>query len=222
MDRPLAPANAYQGRVEIMTSFKTLLALLCVPVLSSCVTAVIGAGSETAVVAAQERSVGNAVDDAGILLSIKTLYAKKDYKDLLANVEVKSVEGRVLLTGNVNKPESQIEAVRLAWQVNGVKEVMNEIQISDQSGVWNYTKDVWISAQVRSRLVFGKNIRSINYSVITVNQVVYLMGIAQDDDELSRVTNVASTTSYVQRVVSYVRLKNDPRRGVPLDVQNQN
>ena len=192
-------------------------ALMSLFLLTGCITAAIGAGTETAVVAAQERSVGNAVDDAGILLAIKTLYAKQDVKDLLANVEVKSVEGRVLLTGNVDKPDSQIEAVRLAWQVSGVKEVMNEIQISDKSGFWNYTKDVWISSQVRTRLVFGKDIRSINYSVITVNQVVYLMGIAQSEDELARATNVASTTSYVQRVVSYVRLKDDPRRGYPTD-----
>jgi len=172
----------------------------------------VAGGTETAVVVAQERSVGSAVDDAGILIQIKNLYAKQDYKDLLANVEVKSVEGRVLLTGNVDKPDSQIEAVRLAWQVNGVKEVINEIQVNDKAGIWNYTRDVWISTQVRSRLILEKGVRSINYSVITVNQVVYLTGIAQDQAELDKVTTVASTTNYVQRVVSYVQLKTDPRR----------
>jgi osmotically-inducible protein OsmY len=181
--------------------------------LSGCIPLLVAGGTETAAVVAQERSVGNAIDDAGIVIQIKTRFANKDYKDLLANVEVKSVEGRVLLTGNVNKPESQIEAVRLTWQVEGVKEVINEIQISDQAGIWNYTRDVWISTQVRSRMIFERGVRSINYSVITVNQVVYLMGIAQDQTELDKVTHIASTTSYVQRVVSYVKLKDDPRRG---------
>lgn len=181
--------------------------------LSGCVPLAIGGATETAVVVAQERSVGSAIDDTGIVLQIKNLYAKQDYKDLLANVEIKVVEGRVLLTGNVDKPDSQIEAVKLAWQVGGVKEVINEVQINDKSGFWNYTKDVWISTQVRTRLLFGKDIHNINYSVITVNQVVYLMGIAQNQEELNRATNVASATSYVQRVVSYVRLKDDPRRG---------
>lgn len=179
---------------------------------TGCVPLLVAGGTETAVVVAQERSVGNAMDDAGILLKIKNLYAKQDYKDLLANVEVKSVEGRVLLTGNVDKPESQIEAVRLAWLVDGVKEVINEIQINDKAGIWNYTRDVWISTQVRSRLILEKGVRSINYSVITVNQVVYLTGIAQDQTELNKVTTIASTTNYVQRVVSYVQLKTDPRR----------
>ena len=197
---------------------KLLLALLPFA-LSGCVTAMIAGGTETAVVTAQERSVGNAIDDAGILLSIKSLYAKQDFKDLLANVEIKSVEGRVLLTGNVDKPDTQIEAVRLAWQVGGVKEVMNEVQVNDKSGIGNYARDVWISSQIRTRLVFEKGVRSINYSIITVNQVVYLMGIAQNEDELARTTQVASTTSYVQRVVSYVRMKDDPRRGYPLDEQ---
>lgn len=191
---------------------KILLCSAMVISVSGCIPLLIAGGTETAVLVSQERSVGSAVDDAGILLKIKNLYAQQESKDLLTNVEIKSIEGRVFLTGNVDKTDSQIEAVRLAWKIDGVKEVINEIQINDQSGVWNYTKDVWISTQVRSRLVLGKDIKSINYSVITVNQVVYLLGIAQNQEELNRVTNVASSTSYVQRVVSYVRLKNDPKR----------
>ena len=198
-----------------MKIMRSGLWLVCALAMSGCLAAAVGAGSETAAVIAQERSVGNAVDDAGILLRIKHLYAKTDYKDLLANVEIKSVEGRVLLTGNVDKPESQIEAVRLAWTVDHVSEVINEIQINDQSGFWNYTRDVWISTQIRARLIATKGIRSINFSVITVNQVVYVMGIAQDQLELDKVTYVASTTNYVQRVVSYARLKDDPARKVP-------
>ena len=192
--------------------FPLSLALSGLIALGGCIPALIAGGTETAVVVAQERSVGGAVDDAGILLAIKKRFARQDYKDLLANVEVKSVEGRVLLTGNVDKPDSQIEAVRLAWQVEGVKEVINEIQINDQAGIWNYTRDVWISTQIRSRMVLEKGVRSINYSIITVNQVVYVMGIAQDQKELDKVTTIASTTNYVQRVVSYVRMKDDPRR----------
>lgn len=194
-----------------------LLPLLFVSMLglfvSGCVPLIIGAGAQGASLAAQERSTGDAVDDAGILLKIKNQYAQADYKDLLANVEIKVSEARVLLTGNVDKAESQIEAVRLAWQVNGVKEVVNEVQINNKAGFTNYARDLWISTQVKTRLLFAKDIRSVNYSIITVNQVVYMTGIAQDQDELDRATYVASTTNYVQRVTSYVRLKSDPRRG---------
>jgi osmotically-inducible protein OsmY len=182
---------------------------------SGCVpTLIIGAGGSAAEVAAQERPAGQNVDDSTIYIKLKNLYLNEDYKDLLANVEIKVVEGRVLLTGNVDKPESQIQAVRLAWQIPGVKEVMNEVQITDKAGFWNYTRDVWISTQSRTHLLLTKGVRSINYSVITVNQTVYLMGIAQDQSELDRVTSVISTIQYVQRVVSYVRLKDDPRRPI--------
>lgn len=191
---------------------RAYLALAAAVGLSGCVPLVMAGATESAVVVAQERSVGDAVDDAGILLQIKNAYAQADTNDLFANVEVKVVEGRVLLTGNVDQPDSQIQAVDLAWKVSGVKEVINEIQINDTSGFTNYARDVWISTQIRSRLLFAKDIRSINYSVITVNQTVYLMGIAQSQTELDKATYIASTTGYVKRVVSYVRLKDDPRR----------
>lgn len=214
MDCTAEMAQTYKGRMEMIQKIAMIVGLMA---LSGCVPLAIGAGTETAVVVAQERSVGDAVDDAGVLLKIKNLYAKNNSQDLIFNVEVKSVEGRVLLTGNVDKPETQVDAVRLAWQVPGVKEVINEIQLSNQSGFANYAQDVWISTQVRSRLLLTKNVRSVNFSVITVNQTVYLMGIAQDQGELDRVTSVASTTGSVKRVISYVRLKDDPARAnVPI------
>lgn len=197
---------------------KRLTFVFCLSTLtlsSACVPLMIGAGTESAVVVAQERSVGNAVDDAGILVQLKNLYAKEDYKDLFANVEIKVVEGRVLLTGNVDKPETQIEAVRLAWTVDGVKEVINETQINDKAGIVNYAQDLWISTQIKSRLLFAKDIRSINFSMITVNQVVYLMGIAQDRTELEKATYICSTTNHVKQVISYVRMKDDPARTQP-------
>lgn len=179
---------------------------------SGCFTVATTAAGEGVAVAAQERSVGRAVDDAGILVGLKERFLSSNSNDLFANVLVKVVEGRVLLTGNVDKPETQIEAVRLAWTVGGVREVINEIQVNDTSSIVDYSRDVWISTQIRTKLLVTKNIRSVNYSIITVNQVVYITGIAQDQLELDRVTTVASTTSYVQKVVSYVRLKSDPNR----------
>lgn len=192
--------------------YSLLFLVATAPLLSGCFTLASSAAGEGAVIAAQERSVGRAVDDAGILVGIKERFLRQDAKDLFANVIVKVVEGRVLLTGNVDKPAAQIEASRLTWTVNGVREVINEITVNDQSSIINYSRDVWISTQIRTKLLITKNIRSVNYSVITVNQVVYLTGIAQDQLELDRVTTIASTTAYVQKVVSYVRLKSDPNR----------
>ncbi len=189
-----------------------LLIMLVTNVMTGCVPVLIGGGMEGAVVASQERTAGHAVDDATIFVKIKASFAQNNSSDLFANVDVKVVEGRVLLTGNVDKPETQVNAVDLTWKINGVKEVINEIQINDKSGFGNYARDVWISTQVRTKFLLTRGIRSINYSVITVNQSVYLMGIAQDQAELDRAIAVASNVSYVQKVISHVTLKDDPSR----------
>ncbi len=174
---------------------------------SGCLPLVFGAGAGTAAVAGQERSLSDTVNDNKIFLEIKALFARSENNGIFANVAVKVSQAKVLLTGNVDKPEQQIEAVRLAWTVANVKEVHNEMTVNDTSSFWNYTRDVWISTQIRTRLLATRGIRSINYSVVTVNQVVYLVGIAQDRMELDNVTRIASVTPYVQRVVSYVTLK---------------
>lgn len=201
-------------KFDTTTSRTALLSAALLLAQTGCIPIATTAATETGVVIAQERSVGNAIDDAGILAHIKHLYFQKDMNDLFANVLVKVVEGRVLLTGNVDKTATQVEAVRLAWTVAGVREVINEIQVNDKTDIVNYAKDVWISSQIRGRLLITKNIRSVNYSVMTVNQRVYLMGIAQDQAELDRAASVAATTKGVQEVISYVRMKTDPNRPI--------
>jgi osmotically-inducible protein OsmY len=106
----------------------------------------------------------------------------------------------------------RLDAVRLVWRAPGVREVINEIKISKQEGIGTYAQDSLISAQLVSRITFDSRIKSINYSVETVNGVVYVMGIAQNEAELERVRNHARQLPYVRRVVSYAVLKNDPRR----------
>lgn len=189
-----------------MVLFSSLLLTGCIPL-------VVGAGAGTGgVVAAEEKSAGSAVDDTKIKLAISSEFAQKDVSDLFRNVVVKVSEGRVQLTGDVDKPESKVEATRLAWQADGVKEVMNEIQVNDSTGIMDYAQDSWIANQIRTRLLLEKDLHSVNYSVEVVNGVVYLMGIAQNADELSKAQYIAGTTPHVTKVVSNVILKNDSRR----------
>lgn len=197
---------------------KTYITLtLTALILTGCIPILIGAGAGTgATVVAQDRTVGNAVDDVDIRIAINDQYLRNgNVGDLFRNVTVKVTEGRVLLTGDVDKPDSKIAATDLAWKVQGVKEVMNEIQVNDQTGVLDYAQDSWIANQVRSKLLFEKDLRSVNYNVEVVNQVVYLMGIAENQAELDKATYLASTTSHVKQVISHVILKNDPRRKQP-------
>lgn len=193
----------------IMFAMSTLFAL---PVLTGCAPVLIGGAGAVGYAGAQTRSVGEAVDDSIIAGKITSRFVQADVNDLLQNVNTKVTEGRVLLTGMVNKPETRVEAVKLVWQIDGVKEVINEIQVEGNNGVPQYMKDAWITTQVKSKLLVEKDIRSINYNVETVGNIVYLIGIAQNQAELDKATYIASTIKGVKKVISHVRMANDPAR----------
>ena len=192
----------------------TLAILACLAAaLSGCTAGGVaaGGGAVAGVAVAQERSAADAITDARIHTQISYLWAKHDLA-LFRKVNLSVHEGRVLLTGSVINPQTRIDAVRLAWLAEDAGEVINEIQVEDQSGIVDSGRDIWITTQLRSKLLFDANIRSINYSIDTVNGVIYLMGVAQDQAEFDRVTNHARNIRYVRKVISHVRLKNDPRR----------
>ncbi|MCH8188105.1 MAG: BON domain-containing protein [Proteobacteria bacterium] len=179
--------------------------------LGGCAGVVFGGAATTGVAVAQERTVGAAVDDAAIRFRIKDKLLDKSGA-LFRSVAVESVEGRVLLTGVVATPEDRLEVARIAWQINGVREVFNELQVTDRGGIGDYLTDARIATQLRFKLMRDGDISSINYTIETINKIVYLIGIAQSQEELERVTGHARTISGVSQVVSYVILKDDERR----------
>lgn len=196
-------------------SFLRLVSLLTLlATLSGCLPVAIGAATTTAGVSiAQERTTGDAVDDTTIWTKVKSQLLQKDVNNLFNLVNVTVLEGRVLLLGSVRSAEVRDQAVKIAWSVRGVKEVIDELTIVpsvEQTDLADYSKDSWITAQIKSQMLMNENIHSINYTIQTLNGVVYLMGIAQDKTELNMVTNLASTVKYVKKVVSHVRVKNTP------------
>lgn len=170
-----------------------------------------GAGAVGATAAQTEKGFRRSMADTEIRIAINDRWLQAD-EVVFRKVNLQVQEGRVLLTGNVPLPEQRIEAVRLVWQVPGVREVINEIEVTDKSGLTNLARDTWISTQLRSTLLFDGDVSSIDYSIETVNQVIYLMGVARSDAELERVIGHAKKISYVRRVVSYVLLQDDPAR----------
>jgi len=170
-----------------------------------------GVGAVGATAAQSEKGFRRSVADTEIRIAINDLWFKAD-EEMFRKVNLQVQEGRVLLTGNVRLPEQRVEAVRLAWQAPGVREVINEIEVNDTSGVTDLARDTWISTQLKTDLLFDQDVSSIDYSIETVNQVIYLMGVARSQAELNRVVGHAKDISYVRRVVNYVLLKDDPRR----------
>ncbi|MFN7039467.1 MAG: BON domain-containing protein [Alphaproteobacteria bacterium] len=178
--------------------------------LCGCLPAIFSAAATTGVVLTQDRSAGNALDDATIWAKIKSSYLQDDINNLFAHIDVKVNEARVLLTGYTTDPEIRIKAVQIAWEQKGVKEVINEINLTeptDKLAIKDYSLDTWITAQIKAKLLVNKYIKSVNYSVITLNQTVYLFGVAQDEDELNNVSDIVSKTRFVKHVISHVKIK---------------
>lgn len=193
----------------------SLALVATVPLISGCAETLIGAGATGAVAASQERGLGGAVGDTQIRTAINFLWFDDNaemYHQLNLNVQ----EGRVMITGVVPKQEWKEKAVQLAWRAKGVKEVIDEIIVDPKGTSGTYARDAWIATQLKTKLLFDKNVYSINYSIETVRGNVYILGIAQDRNELEEVLNNARNIEHVRRVVSYVLLKDDPRRtGMP-------
>lgn len=184
-----------------------MAALLLLP-LTGCA-AVVGGGAAVGVAAVQERGIKTRVSDLQIETMILKEFLVTEIKSL-AVIDVEVYEGRVLLTGTTTKTKLADQAVALSWKAEGVKEVINEIQLSKSSTVANYAKDTWITTQLTTKLTLDEDVLSINYAIETVNGTVYLIGIAQDKKELDRVIAHAGNVQYVRGVVNHVRIKDPP------------
>jgi osmotically-inducible protein OsmY len=182
--------------------------LAAVVLLSGCdpVGLAVGAGASIGVASEQEGGVRGAITDDAIQLKIADLWVKKDFT-MFRKLNATVKEGRVLLTGSVPTPDMRVDAVRLAWQADGVRQVLNEISVDEGGGVTGAVIDSWITSNIKSKLMIDKYVQSINYNIDTVNGNVYLMGVAQNQKELTRVMDYARNASHVHNVVSYVRLK---------------
>lgn len=188
-------------------------ALGAASILSGCGAAglAVGAAATAGVSVAQERSTKQALTDAEIRLTINNKFLNES-GTLFAGLSTEVVEGRVLLVGNLPTKQDRIRAAELVWETPSVRELINEVKVSEGEGVASYAEDVWISAQLRTKMLTDVDINAINYNVETVGQTVHLIGVARDEDELLRVVEIARNVPGVKEVVSHVLTKHDQRR----------
>jgi len=178
--------------------------------LSGCITLAVGGAATAGVAVSEDRGLSGALTDTRIRADINGKWLNASM-DVLQKVDLTVQEGRVHLTGTVPTADMRLQAVKLVWQVEGVRQVIDDIEVGeDKGGVGDYARDVWISTQLRTDILFDHAVESVNYSVETVGGVVYLMGVAKDQAELDRVTGYARNLRYVKRVVSYARVKGEP------------
>ena len=182
-----------------------VLIFILLSMLNGCVTMVVGSAASVGVAAMEERPLKVHAEDTAIATKIRYNLIEASEK-FFTSVGVEVYESKVLITGIVQNEEIRAQVLKLVWKTDGVKDVYNELQVGD-SGIRNIAKDGWITAQLKSKITFDKNILAINYSIETVNGTIYLIGIAKSQLEVDRVIDHARSLGYVNRVISHVRVK---------------
>ena len=184
---------------------KFLLSIFVIILLNSCAAVNVTTSS------VKEKGIKEAISDGMIDASINKEFLNHNV-NMFLNVEIEVVEGRVLLTGSVKKPKHRLDAVKLAWKILGVREVINEIDVTKKGGIKQYLTDVKIKTQIRYKIIKDKEISSINYNFEVVNGNLYIIGISNNKKELKKVVKHANNIKGVLKVVSHAIMKDDPRR----------
>ena len=163
-------------------------------------------GATTMVVAEGDRSLGSVVDDAAIKLNLSAKFLESSGL-LFVNINSNVLEGRVLLTGIVETQEIRIEAIRLVWEVEGIKEVVNEIEIGNKTTIKEYANDLWINTQVKALSAKTIGLRSLSYNFETIKGKVYIAGITSRPQQLESIIEATKTIKGVKEIVNYVIVK---------------
>jgi len=182
------------------------LNLLMINVGCSPVGVLASGGSATMVVAEGDRSLGTVVDDATIKLNLSAKFLQSE-NNLFLDVNSNVTEGRVLLTGLVNTQEIRIEAVRKVWEIKGVKEVINEIEVGNKTTLKEYMNDLWINTQAKSLAAKTIGLRSFSYNFETIKGKVYIAGITSRPEQLQAIVETTKTIKGVNEIVNYVVVK---------------
>ena len=163
-------------------------------------------GATTMVIAEGDRSFGTVVDDATIKVNIASKFISSD-DNLFININTNVLEGRVLLTGLVDNQEIRIDAVRRVWEIKGVKEVINEIEVGNRASLKDYGKDLWINAQAKGLAAKAIGLRFLAYNFETIKGKVYIAGITSRPEQLDKVIEVVKTIKGVTEIINYVVIK---------------
>jgi osmotically-inducible protein OsmY len=190
---------------------KILLLFFVGLVLSGCVgvasKGIFGTGVS---VALDPRTVGTQVDDSIMQKNLAGRILLMDKKYLLS-VKTKVLDGRIFLTGKVDNPEEKLKLTKLAWETSGVRSVRNDVKIKEEFNFQQSAKDILITSQLRSAMIFNKNIKATNYQIDTYKKKIYVYGIALSSDERDLVVKEAKEILDVEDVIASIILVDDLR-----------
>ena len=184
--------------------FVSLILSACVGVSS---TGVFGTGVSVAI---DPRSVGTQIDDSIMQKNLTTRVLLEDKKYFLS-VKSKVLDGRIFLTGKVDSPEEKLKLTKLAWETNGVRSVRNDIKIKEEFNFKQSAKDLLITSQLRTALIFNKEIKATNYQIDTYKEKIYIYGISLNEDEKKLVLKEAEEIQDVKKIIASILLVEDLR-----------
>ncbi len=191
-----------------MKKYLSLIVLLIFT--ASCVETVVVGAATTGVLVAQDKSVSDTKDDILITIKIDQKFISNGLKNPTNKIGVTVDNQRVMLTGIVDDDSLVAKANKIAWEVGGVKEVIDEIQVKRNKSLANnfinYFKDTAITAQIGSKALLNSEISSVNFEVVTINNIVYLIGTAQKSSEIKAISDIAAKVSGVNKVISHINL----------------
>ena len=179
--------------------------------INSCVgtasTGVFGTGVS---VALDPRSLGTQIDDSIMQKNLSARLALNE-KSYLISINIKVIDGRIFITGKVDNPEEKLKITKFAWETKGVRSVKNDIRIKEEFNFSQSAKDLLITSQLRTAIIFNKEIKASNYQIDTYKKKIYIYGIALTSDERKKVINEAKEILDVEDVIASILLVEDLR-----------
>ena len=157
------------------------------------------------------RTIGMQIDDTIMQKNLSARLALSE-KKYFFSIQSEVIDGRIFLSGKVEKPEEKIIITKMAWETKGVRSVKNAISIKGQSNFKGTAKDILITSQLRSALIFNKKTKSRNYTLETINKNIYIFGIAMDEEEKKEVINEANKIYDVEKVIPSIYLASELSR----------
>ena len=190
---------------------KIISLTVLITLLTSCVKGNLSTFGKGVSVGFDPRTVGMQIDDTIMqkkLVTRLTLTKKKYF----LSIQIEILDGRIFLTGKVDEPEEKIKITKMAWETKGVRSVKKAIEIKGQSNFKSSAKDILITTQLRTALLFNKSIKSGNYTLETINKIIYIFGIAITDEEKKEVIDEANKIYDVKKVIPTIYLVSELSR----------
>ena len=191
---------------------KNILVLFILILLSACVgsstSGVFGTGVS---IALDPRTLGTQIDDSIMQKNLQARLVLTEKKYFI-KLSVKVLDGRIFLGGKVDEPEEKLIITKMAWETKGARSVKNNIKIKKKFSFKNTTKDILITSQLRTALIFNKNVKSANFNIDTINQKIYVFGIAHNENEKKEIIQEAKQIVDVKEVVVSILMVSDLSR----------